>query len=100
MFLDRGQLSARRTAHDGFTRTMAVFLPGAVIGEIGLYAEVPRTATIVADAPSVIRRLDLDDLRRLCELDPALARDLHGHVARVLARRLAYTAALVGDLSR
>ena len=79
---------------------VATFLPGAVVGEIGLYAGTPRTATVVADVESVVRKVTRDSLERLSEADPALARDFHAMVAGLLARRLTRTTALLREVNR
>lgn len=101
VLLDRGQLSASIDGPDGSGRMrVATFLPGAIVGEIGLYADTPRTATVAADVDSVIRRVTRESIERLSERDPALARDLHALVAGLLARRLARTTALLREVSR
>ena len=42
---------------------VATFLPGAVVGEIGLYAGTPRTATVAADVDSRILRVTREQPR-------------------------------------
>lgn len=79
---------------------VATFLPGAIVGEIGLYAGTPRTATVVADVESVIRRVTRANLDRLSEENPAVARDFHALVAGLLARRLTRTTALLREVNR
>jgi CRP-like cAMP-binding protein len=79
---------------------VATFLPGAVVGEIGLYAGSLRTATEVAEVDSVIRKVTRQSLDRLSVEDPAQARDFHAMVAGLLARRLTRTTALLREVSR
>ena len=79
---------------------VATFLPGAVVGEIGLYAGIVRTATVAADVDSTIRKVTRESLDRLSERDPALARDFHAMVAGLLARRLTRATALLREVSR
>jgi CRP-like cAMP-binding protein len=71
-----------------------------MVGEIGLYAGTVRTATVAAEVDSTIRRIDSEMLGRLSELDPALARDFHAMIARLLARRLTRATALLHEVSR
>ena len=72
-------------------------LPGALVGEIGLYAEVPRTARVVAEAPSAFLRIDAAALDRMARDDPTLLADFHRMIAAALARRLGRTTALLAD---
>jgi sulfate permease, SulP family len=101
VLIESGQLSARVGGRDGGAAiTVARFLPGAVVGEIGLCTRSPRTATVTADVDSRIRRATTAELDRLAADDPALARDLHAALARQLAHRLARTTALLREVSR
>jgi SulP family sulfate permease len=101
ILLQRGRLSASVDGPPGEGRMrVATFLPGAVVGEIGLYAGTPRTATVVADVESVVRKVTRDSLECLSEADPALARDFHAMVAGLLARRLTRTTALLREVNR
>jgi SulP family sulfate permease len=105
ILLESGLLSARVAGSDGDgsagnAMTVASFLPQTVVGEIGLYAGGPRTATVVAEVDSTIRRITRADLEELSRRDPALARDLHAAIAALLARRLTRTTALLREMSR
>lgn len=100
ILLERGLLSARVAGPDGGSMRVASFLPETVVGEIGFYAGGLRTATVVAEHDSTIRRIATDDLGRLSERDPALARDLHAAIAAILAGRLTRTTALLQAMSR
>lgn len=70
----------------------AVTRPGAVIGEISLLLGSPYTATVVASAPSVVRRAS--DGRALLLGDPAV---MHA-VAMGLAERLNFVTTYLADL--
>ena len=77
--------------------TVARFLPGALVGEIGLYAGVPRTARVVAEEPSEVLRIDRPALERMARDHPAVLADFHRLIASILARRLSRTTALLAD---
>lgn len=100
VLLEEGLLSARLTGDDGSTMSVATFLPGTVVGEIALYAGGLRTATVVAETDSRIRRISRDDLAAIAARDPLLAAEVHAAIAAVLARRLARTTALLHEMSR
>ncbi len=71
---------------------VAAFRPGAIIGELAHYADLPRTADIVCDTASRLLRVNIEELSRT---DPGLAGRVHDQVARVLARRVATMTALL-----
>ncbi len=100
VLIEDGLLSARVAGADGHMTTVARFQPGTVVGEIALYAGGQRTATVVADVESRIRRVTRDDLAEISAHDPDFARDMHAAIAALLARRLARTTGLVHELSR
>jgi len=71
-----------------------------VIGETGMYLGTARTASVIADEPSVAYRLSKAALAEMREKEPDLAAAFHEFVARQLAERLADTTRLVSMLSK
>ena len=61
-----------------------------VIGEMGFYRSVPRTASVVAEEPTVIYRLTRTTFDRMQEEDPAAAVALHKLIIRLLSNRLEF----------
>jgi SulP family sulfate permease len=70
-----------------------------VIGEIGMYLGTARTASVIADEPSVAYRLSKAALAQMREQAPDLAAAFHEFAAHQLAERLADTTRLVSALS-
>ena len=97
LVLEAGVLRAEVVRAGGDAVMVARCLPGALVGEIGLYAGVPRTARVVSEEPSVFQRLDAGALARMERCQPALLADLHRAIASRLARRLRRTTALLAD---
>jgi MFS superfamily sulfate permease-like transporter len=64
------------------------FSPGLMVGEVALLDGGGRTATAVADAPSVVMELGAQALADLGRDDPALAAQLWRNMAADLAQRL------------
>jgi len=95
--LESGGFRVELDGGPGGSVTLARCLPGALVGEIGLYAGVARTARVVAEEPSSFQRIDLAALDRMASDHPALLADLHRLIARALARRLQRTTALLVD---
>jgi sulfate permease, SulP family len=87
-FLESGRLSAHTQGDLGDGIRLRTMGPGTVVGELPLYLQTERTASVVADAPSVLYRLSVKEFRRMEREDPDLAASLHRQFATLLARRL------------
>jgi SulP family sulfate permease len=89
--LEHGSMTALiGTEHNGFRR-IKKFRPGALIGEMSAYTpERQRTATLVADEPSVLYHLSSENLARLDSENLKLAASIHELVARTLGNRISY----------
>ena len=58
---------------------------GALIGEIGVFAELPRTATVRAEGAAKVLRLSRAHLLRASDADPELARSIIGRLGGQIA---------------
>jgi sulfate permease, SulP family len=63
-------------------------LPGAIIGEVGLYRRAVASASVLADTECVLRMLATADIELLDRADPAAAAAIHHFAASVLADRV------------
>lgn len=88
-----GQLKVITTSSEGDDLMFCVLDPGEVIGEVGLLADLPRTATVAAIAKSELLVVDRRDFRALLHNRPAVAVQL----LSTLSRRLARVSAFVED---
>ena len=61
-----------------------------VVGEMGFYRHMPRTANVVAEGPTVVYRLTRDAFDQMQEKDPAAAAALHKLIIRLLSDRLEF----------
>ena len=82
---------------DGRSTSVARILPGALVGELGLYAGIPRTARVVAEEDCRLLKISTENLERLAQVSPKLAADIHRIAVSYLARRLVRTMALLHD---
>lgn len=97
--LASGAVSAVIKLADGtLVRLQTVRGSVVVLGEVGFFTGRPRTADVVADAPSIVLHISRETLDRLEREEPALALALHRHIGLALARRVAHLVAVVGAL--
>ena len=71
-----------------------------MIGEMGLITAQPRSATIQAEAESVLYELSSQAYERITRDQPALSQALLGYVVAVMAERLSFANRAVGVLQR
>ena len=86
--LKSGRLQVEMVAPEGTRVRLRTVLPGVVVGEIAMYADVPRTADVVAETPSIVLRLSRASIEEMERADPELAAALHRWLAATLSVRL------------
>jgi sulfate permease, SulP family len=89
--LESGRLRVELGTPQGTRMRLRTVRPGVVVGEVGMYTGVPRTADVVAETPSVVLRLTRASIEQLEAAEPELAAALHRWLARTLAERLGDT---------
>ncbi|MEW5724923.1 MAG: SulP family inorganic anion transporter [Thermodesulfobacteriota bacterium] len=97
-FLETGRVTAELVLGDGRSVRLRSMGPGTVVGEIGVYVGLPRTASVRAETNGTMYRLTREAMARLEERNPAAAAALHRYMVRLLAQRLAYTDNMVKAL--
>jgi sulfate permease, SulP family len=88
-FVDSGELTTRLETSKGKFIRLSHQGGGTMVGEMGLFLKQSRTATVVADEPSVLYKLSLNQYNRMMQDDPELAFHLYQWIGRVLSVRLA-----------
>jgi SulP family sulfate permease len=96
--LESGRLRVELETAGGDRLRLRSIRPGTMVGEVTHYTESPRTASVVAEVDSVIRRLDPSAFDRMESEDAELAADVHEWFARLLAQRLTDTLGAVDAL--
>lgn len=86
--LDEGRLSVEMITAGGTRVRLRTLLPGVVVGEVAMYTRVPRTADVIAEAPSVVLRLGGEAIERIEAEDAELAASVHRWLATTLSQRL------------
>jgi len=88
-FIDSGEVTTRLEISKNKFIRLRNQGGGTMVGEMGLFLKQSRTATVVANQPSVLYKLSLENYNRMMREDPELAFQLHQWIGRVLSVRLA-----------
>lgn len=80
-------------------RRLRTYGPGTVVGEIAMYLGTTRSASVFADVPTRLLRIDRRALDRLTTEAPALAAAFHEALARTVCERLAHSNRLLDQLT-
>lgn len=87
-FLDAGELTVERVAEEGVPMRLETSGPGAIVGELSAYLNIPATATVTAAQPSIVYRLSVDNMKLLEQADPQTAAILHRFLLKRTGHRL------------
>jgi len=87
--VERGRVAVSLPLPDGRLVRLRSFGPGTVVGEMAVYMQTPRSADVIAEAPTRVRRLALPTLLALEREDPVAAQQFHRFLIKSIAARLA-----------
>jgi sulfate permease, SulP family len=87
--VERGRVAISLPLEGGRSVRLRSFGPGTVVGEMAVYTRERRSADVLAEAPTRVRRLSLAALLALEAEDPASAQEFHRFLVKVIASRLA-----------
>ncbi|MCG6892075.1 MAG: cyclic nucleotide-binding domain-containing protein [Desulfobacteraceae bacterium] len=90
-FIESGQVSVSIAASDGESIRIRKMGEGTVVGELGLYLNQARTASVVTKEASVVYRLTRESLKEMEDANPQTAAAFHRFMVRLLAQRLLHT---------
>ncbi|KAL1297968.1 hypothetical protein AAFC00_006476 [Neodothiora populina] len=76
--------AVRVTSRDGES-TYAELKPGSFFGEIGILMDIPRTATIITSAKSLVVKLNKEDLKKVLPSFPTVERAIRDEAAERLS---------------
>ncbi|MEM9771342.1 MAG: SulP family inorganic anion transporter, partial [Cyanobacteria bacterium P01_D01_bin.73] len=89
-FLVSGRVSVWLEPKYGTPKRLRKFTPGTVLGELGLYQNAPRSASIIGDRPSHLFYLSGQAFERMETEAPELASAFHRFIVTTIAERLGY----------
>ncbi len=88
-FIERGEVSVELQLPEGKVVRLRTIRQGTIVGEVALYLNGTRTASVVTVMPTIAYRVTSTALRDMEHADADLAAALHKWVAGVIAERLA-----------
>lgn len=98
MIVHHGTLSVRVRRPDGYDAEVAVVQGGEVLGELCVVDPAPRSATVVATAPTMVCELSSADIARLRATAPSVYSAVMGAIIRDITRRFRDVDARVSEL--
>ena len=87
-FIDSGEVTTRLQISKGKFIRLKSQRGGTMVGEMGLFFQQPRTATVAVSESGVFYRLSIESYNKMMQDDPQLAFHLYRWVTRVLSVRL------------
>ncbi len=87
-FLESGEVTTLLELGNGQTQRLRRQGGGTVLGELGLFLGVPRTASVVVEKPCVAFRLSAEALESMRQKDPEVAGVFYEFLVRYMAERI------------
>ncbi|KXU84927.1 cyclic nucleotide-binding protein [Paraburkholderia monticola] len=88
-FIEHGRVEVALPLDDGRSVRLRSFGPGTVVGEMAVYTQQQRSADVIAEVPTRVRRLSTSALIELEQQHPAVAQQFHRFLVKIIAIRLA-----------
>jgi SulP family sulfate permease len=99
-FVETGRVSVYLEFNGGKKMRLQTLTQSIVVGELGLYINMQRTASIIAEEVCTAYRLTKSALDQIRRQNPDLATVVHEFIACLLARRLADTTRLLAAVDQ
>jgi SulP family sulfate permease len=90
-WIESGRVTAVLGQQDGSRIRLRSMTAGSVLGELGVFLEEPRTASVVADEPCILYCLSLESMERMVRERPDLHEAFQRFALRMLSERLVRT---------
>jgi SulP family sulfate permease len=87
-FLESGRVSVVFELEDGSEKRVQTYTGGTILGEMGLYQNAPRSASVIAEENSDLYHLSTVAFEKIETEQPQLAQEFHKAIVRLLSARL------------
>lgn len=92
-FVESGQVSVVIEPSPGVMKRLRTYQTGTILGEMGLYGNAPRSASVIADESSRLYHLSTHAFETIEKEEPRLAAMFHKFIVNLLAERLHFASA-------
>ena len=99
-FIESGQVTAQMESPDHPPMRLETMRGVNLVGEVGFYLGVKRTAAVIVDQPNVVYCLSTLNLANLENSEPEAASIFHRIVAHFLGERVAHLTQVTNALER
>jgi SulP family sulfate permease len=90
-FIESGMVEIFKELPEGDRQSLRIQCEGTVVGEMSIYLDSRRSATVMARQDCVLRLLSKQDFYRMEHDSPMLANAFHRFIVRLMSDRLAHT---------
>ncbi len=87
-FIESGRISTYSEKEGAVPIRLETMVDDTMVGEIGFYLGQLRTATVMADAPSIVYRLTTEALAEMEKAHPVVAMELHRLIVQKTSKRV------------
>ncbi len=87
-FIESGQVSALLELPHKKNLRLRAMIAGTIVGELGFYLHIPRTASVIADQPTTVYKLTQEAFKKMKVQHARLAEEFQGYLICVLAERI------------
>lgn len=99
-FIEEGQIRVFSTCEDNSTIILMLLERGTIFGELDYYAEQKATACYVANRPSKLFFLSLENIERMEKEDPNLAIAMHRIISGTMSKKLSLASETIQALRK
>jgi SulP family sulfate permease len=99
-FIESGSVSVYLELEDDKRMRLQTMGMGTIVGELGLYLGSTRSASVIADAPTVAYRLTQKSLLEMKKKEAKLATAFHEFIVRMLSERLVAANRLIEEIQK
>ncbi|HEY6042896.1 MAG TPA: cyclic nucleotide-binding domain-containing protein, partial [Anaerolineae bacterium] len=99
-FIESGQVTVQMEAPGQAPVRLETMRGGRMVGELGFYLGVRRTAAVVADVPSVVYALSVHEVAQIEKTDPEAANIFHRINIQLLSERAVHMVRMLNALER
>lgn len=89
-FIESGHIAIVVRREDGSSQRLRSLGERTMLGEMGLYRGAPRSASAIAEKPSIVFELTREAFTNIERADPELAGAIHRSIVRELSDRLSF----------